>query len=85
MPSTPTSKLSTLSKEELAKAELNRVAKLVTDADYRSLLIELLAVIHRDGGQYTNLAGLAVSFVDAEAKVINDRKKLSSMLFSRKT
>lgn len=35
------------------------------DHNYQALLYELLAYVHRDGGQYTALAGLPTSFVDA--------------------
>lgn len=37
--------------------------------DYRSMLNELLSIIHRDGGQYTALAGYAVSLEDAVDKL----------------
>lgn len=36
---------------------------------HEAMLLELLAVIHRDGGQYTKLAGLQASYTDAKAKV----------------
>ena len=36
--------------------------------DYLTLLRDLLAIIHRDGGQYTAIAGLAVSVEDAMSR-----------------
>jgi hypothetical protein len=36
---------------------------------YKWLLNEVLAVIHRDGGQYTKLSGYAVSVEDAIVNV----------------
>ena len=41
------------------------VAYNVDRFDYRALLITLLAVVHRDSGQYTELAGWTCSVVDA--------------------
>lgn len=41
------------------------VTRSVDKGDYGTLLYSLLAVCHRDGGQYTELAGLTVSVVDA--------------------
>lgn len=38
---------------------------LVEKEDYKELLLNLLAVIHRDGGHYTQLAGLPTSVIDA--------------------
>lgn len=49
--------------------------------DYRLMLEELLAEIHRDGGQYTKLVGLKASLEDAHKKVRDNRRKLSSMMF----
>lgn len=80
MPSTPSLKSST-SSEPVLPAE-----------DWKKLLYDLLATIHRDGGQYTHLAGFAVSYTDAEAKVrelyqerASMKRKLGSMMFgSRK-
>jgi hypothetical protein len=48
----------------------------LNEPDYKALLDELLAVIHRDGGQYTVLTGYAVSFNDAKYIVEDTRKKL---------
>lgn len=67
MPSTPTSKSSTSSD--------------LTQADYKKLLEELLAEIHRDGGQFTKIAGLMTSLEEAHKKVIGMRKKLTSLLY----
>lgn len=57
----PTLKSSTLSR---------LIHELAEDGDYRALLVELLSTIHRDGGQYTQLAGIAVSAEDAIEKVV---------------
>ena len=35
--------------------------------DYKAWLDDLLAVIHRDGGQYTTLVGYRVSLEDAQS------------------
>jgi hypothetical protein len=50
---------------------------MVEDGDYKALLNELLAVIHRDGGQYTDLAGFAVSVEDAVTNVVTTRRLLA--------
>jgi hypothetical protein len=39
--------------------------QLVKTEDYKAILNELLAVIHRDGGHYTLLAGFVASVEDA--------------------
>lgn len=36
---------------------------------HEAMLLELLAIIHRDGGQYTKIVGLEGSYKDAKAKV----------------
>lgn len=41
------------------------VRSLIEQDDHKGLLLNLLAVIHRDGGHYTELAGLETSVVDA--------------------
>lgn len=46
--------------------------------DYKSMLDELLAICHLDGGQYTLLAGYAVSLTDAVTKVTVTRKQLAA-------
>lgn len=53
----------------------------LTQDDYKALLEELLAEIHRDGGQFTKLAGLKVSLEEGHKKVINMRKKLTSLMY----
>lgn len=42
---------------------------------YKAMLDELLAVIHRDGGQYTVLAGYEVSVGDAKYAIEDVREK----------
>ncbi len=44
-----------------------RTEQLVRHGDHESLLKDLLAVIHRDGGHYTERHGLAKSVQDAMA------------------
>lgn len=46
------------------------------EGDYLSLLTELLSVIHRDGGQYTILAGLPTSVEDAMKVVLDLRSQI---------
>ena len=59
MPNSPSSTLN--SPDFLGRV----VASKVIAKDHEWLLLNLLAVAHRDGGQYTELAGLATSVVDA--------------------
>jgi hypothetical protein len=40
-----------------------------SEPDYKAMLDELLAVIHRDGGQYTILVGYDLSIKDAVLKI----------------
>lgn len=73
MPSTPSSKsLTSTEREEFLEKQLK----------------SLLAVVHRDGGQYTTLVGLDASLADAEAKIAalyqeraSMKRKLGSMMF----
>lgn len=51
---------------------------------HKRLLEELLAEIHRDGGQFTKLAGLMTSLSEAHKVVMLQRKKISSLLFNKK-
>lgn len=51
---------------------LKRIAFLGS-LEPEDMLHELLAVIHRDGGQHTDLVGFAVSVADAERKVLESR------------
>lgn len=68
----PNTKLST-SNEETKHALFERKA---AEGDYLFLLKELLAIIHRDGGQYTVLSGLATSVEDATHAVVSTRRLL---------
>ena len=43
------------------------IERLVAQGDHESLLRNLLAIIHRDGGHYTERHGLVKSFQDAMA------------------
>ena len=61
----PTSKSSTSSLDAHALSYRSIVHERLDQKDYRWLLGELLAVIHRDGGHYTAIAGEEVSFLDA--------------------
>ncbi len=58
----PSSQSSTSSSGSFAEKVIEN---WVSNECYEDLLINLLAFIHRDGGQYTELAGLAVSYTDA--------------------
>lgn len=61
----PTSKSLTSSKRVVKDAQILHIRKLAAEGDHLSLLRDLLAVIHRDGGHYTELAGLDYSVIDA--------------------
>lgn len=52
--------------------------------DYKAMLDELLAICHLDGGQYTLLAGYAVSLTDAATKVVSARKQLAELNLKKK-
>lgn len=76
----PTTKLST-SINPLHKLLLET---MVSEGDYKALLNELLAVIHRDGGQYTELAGFAVSVEEAIVRVTEMRMEIQNLFNERK-
>ena len=61
----PTSKSSILTEDDYSQL----LKEKATEGDHLYLLIELLSVIHRDGGQFTLLAGLATSVEEAMAEV----------------
>jgi len=46
-----------------------------SEPNYEGMLKELLSLIHRDGGQFTTLAGLEVSFEEAKQIVFDNRFK----------
>jgi len=71
----PTSKSSTSIDGNYQKL----IQQLVASEDWRALLIELLAVAHRDGGQYTQLAGVAVSMEDAINRLNYERQELAKL------
>jgi hypothetical protein len=59
------------------------ITKLSTsNDDYEALLLELLAVIHRDGGHYTTLAGLMTSLETAHYTV-NELYRKNAALTAR--
>lgn len=60
------------------------IDQCVEGGDYKQLLIELLAVVHRDGGQYTQLAGFATSVEDAIARVEEMRMEITNLFNARK-
>ncbi len=62
-----TTKSSTLSEK--------MIRDLADTGKHTELLYELLAVIHRDGGQYTILTGVAISTIDAIYAVEDTRRK----------
>lgn len=74
----PTSKLST-SSDGYAAARRQLVAACIEKEDYKTLLLELLAIIHRDGGHYTVLAGLPASYELAEHTIPNTYRKLAAV------
>lgn len=76
----PTSKSSTSSDG----VRCRHFHELAANEDYRALLCELLARIHRDGGQYTQLAGFAVSFEDADLKVAELHNELAELRYRLK-
>lgn len=57
--------VTTLDSERAANAKLTQELDLTT-----RVLLNLLAVIHRDGGQYVEAHGLAKAAADAESKVV---------------
>lgn len=88
MSSTPSSKSSTSSKPYYRAEHI--AAKLARE-DYKALLLDLLAIIHRDGGQFTTLAGLQASLETAEQVVpelfqehASMKRKVGSMLFGKR-
>lgn len=60
-------------------AQIHHIRKLAAEGDHLSLLRDILAIIHRDGGQYTELAGLDYSVIDA-IEVIYDLRSANSTL-----
>ncbi len=71
----PTSK-SLISNEEADRAEIERLAAA---NDYKALLDLVLAHVHRDGGQYTILAGYAASVELAIFSTADTRRKLAAV------
>lgn len=61
----PSSRSLTSSKGGIGDAQIRHIRKLAAEGDHLSLLRDLLAIIHRDGGHYTELAGLDYSVIDA--------------------
>ena len=43
--------------------------------NYKNLLMNLLAVIHRDGGHYVDKHGVVKACSDAEEKVLVERRE----------
>lgn len=80
MQSTPSSKSSTSSDELRSRY----IADCLARGDHKALLLDLLAIIHRDGGHYTELVGLQASIEDAEKKVPLAYRKIASMMFGRR-
>lgn len=74
----PTSKSSTSSDSwTLARRQL--IADCIEKDDYKRLLLELLAVIHRDGGHYTELVGLQTSVEQAEHLIPETYRRLAAL------
>lgn len=89
MSSTPSSKSSTSS--ECANCDFWVAKCMESDelgSQYQEWLKELLSAIHRDGGQYTTLAGTKTSVEDAIKKIgelyrerASMKRRLGSMMF----
>ena len=62
---------SSKSSTSIDEARREYIVGRVNAHDYLTLLMDLLAIIHRDGGQYTAIAGLAVSIEDAHTRYCN--------------
>lgn len=77
----PTSKSWTSSDE----SQLELYREKAAEGDYLFLLKELLAVCHRDGGQYTELVGIHYSVVDAEIRLSEERVELRELKHKRRT
>lgn len=84
MPSTKPSTSSRYCKACVSVAGKSHTCGLF-DADYKLLLEELLAEIHRDGGQFTKLAGLMTSLQEAHKIVIEQRCKITRLLTTTRT
>lgn len=66
--------------DKLVKANAT-IAEFERSGDkYKLLLEELLAEIHRDGGQFTKLAGLMTSLQEAHKIVIEQRCRITRLL-----
>lgn len=79
----PTSKSSTSNEETTRPIRAHYLSWAVQD-DYKAMLDELLSVVHMDGGQYTTLAGYAVSLEDAVTRVTTVRRELSRLQMKMK-
>ncbi len=71
----PTSKSLTSSDE----AQVLLYRQKAAEGDYLFLLKELLAICHGDGGQYTELAGIDYSVLDAEIRLSEERVELRQL------
>ncbi len=71
----PTSKSSTSNSPQYGAL----LRQLVANEDYKSLLDQTLAVLHRDGGHYTALAGYAVAIEDALTNYHEMRRELEEL------
>ena len=54
----------------------NTPSSTPSEPDYKAMLDELLRVIHRDGGQYTVIAGYEASVAEAELQISTERRML---------
>lgn len=78
----PNTKSSTSSRHDPQR--LDCIQRFIVAEDYKGLLRELLAVIHRDGGHYTDLVGLDLSVFDAEQKVYAYRAAIRELTQKKK-
>lgn len=66
----PNSRSSTSNRDAFAEQRRQLILQRAAEGDHKALLFDLLAIIHRDGGHYTELAGTAVSVQDAEKLIV---------------
>ncbi len=72
------------SRSSTSNSRLSYFQALVANEDYKALLVEVLSYLHRDGGQYTALAGYAVSVEDGIKNYLELRTQLTDLKFRLK-
>jgi hypothetical protein len=74
-------------KNNLGQDYHDLIEMLAEDKNYEALLREILAVVHRDSGQYTILAGIPCSVIDGIINVqdlLYKNREMSDALARRK-